>query len=139
MKELIISVLFLVSLFAACLINSNYIDESSKELISMIGEAEAYADIDKWDEAEERILDAKNIWDKKSGYLEAVLRHSETDNVYVMFETALGSIKSRDKANCKIYFSGLVASLELICETEKLTFGNIMTAISPREVYSIQP
>ena len=127
MRRLTLSLLVLAGLVGLTLYNSHYLNDYTKELTTLLKQAEAAAADGDWDAAADKTEDALERWRSKEGYLHTVLQHRDTDNVLLAFQEVRQLIAHQEDggeysaANAK-----LIAQIELLYEMEQLNWKNLL-------------
>jgi hypothetical protein len=126
MKNVILALTLLLVLFGATVFNMIYVENTALKLIEMLEEGEAYADSDEWSRAWDVTANAKDLWERSNKYLNAVLRHSETDDIYTEFHSVLAFIICKAEPEYKASNASLKSLLEHIYQMEKINLQNIV-------------
>lgn len=126
MKVIIISLAVLILSMFLCIANMFVINRKTEVMLSLVNESLASVREGDLKTGREKLAEAQILWERDKTYFCCVLRHSETDEIYTQFQTAMGSLDSGDKKDFSSQCSMLISHIELIQETEALTFGNIM-------------
>lgn len=126
MKQILVIVLILTSLFGLCLVNGAVVGVKTDGMIERIHQCEALAGFGALEEARGPLLEAMDRWTANELYFCTVLRHSETDEIAIALHTALGALESGDTDSFLCLCCRLRTCLQLIRETEELTLSNIL-------------
>ena len=127
MRRLTLSLLVLAGLVGLTLYNSHYLNDYTKELTTLLKQAEAAAADGDWDAAADKTEAALDRWKCKESYLHTVLQHRDTDNVLLAFQEVRQLIAHQEDggeysaANAK-----LIAQIELLYEMEQLNWKNLL-------------
>ena len=127
MRRLTLSLLVLAGLVGLTLYNSHYLNDYTKELTTLLKQAEAAAADGDWDAAADKTEAALDRWKCKESYLHTVLQHRDTDNVLLAFHEVRQLIAHQEDggeysaANAK-----LIAQIELLYEMEQLNWKNLL-------------
>lgn len=126
MKRIVIATAILLAIFLATLTHSFYISSFSKGLTSLLEEAEAKAEQQDWPAAMDLTQTAWDKWMATDAYLHILLRHSETDSIFIGFQEVLEFIQCQEDGEYSAANARLIAQLELLAEAEQLTLKNIL-------------
>ena len=85
MKRLWTAAALIIALLGFTLFHSFYLSRFSNELTTILHEAEAKAESGHWENAQDLTNTAWNKWHSHDAYLHVLLRHSETDEIYIGF------------------------------------------------------
>lgn len=126
MKRIVIAVAILVAIFLATLSHSFYISSFTQGLTALLEEAEAKAEQQEWSAAMSLTQTARDKWTATDAYLHILLRHTETDSIYIGFQEVLEFIQCQENGEYSAANARLIADLELLSEAEQLTWKNIL-------------
>lgn len=126
MKRIVIAAALLLVTFAATLGHSFYISSFVGEMTAILEAAEAQAEDGNWDGAKDLTQTARERWEAKEIYLHILLRHSETDSVYIGFREVAEFIQCQEGGEYSAANARLIAELELLSEAEQLTLKNVL-------------
>ena len=126
MRRLWISVAVLALLFCLTMFNSRYLDSYTKELTTLLRQAELCAADGDWDAADktEAALDS---WKNQETYLHMVLQHRDTDEVLLAFQEVQQLISHQeDGGEYSASNARLITQIELLYEMEQLNWKNLI-------------
>ena len=126
MKRLWTAAALLIALLGFTLFHSFYLSRFSNELTTILHEAEAKAESGHWEHAQDLTNTAWNKWHSHDAYLHVLLRHSETDEIYIGFREVAEFIQCEEAGEYSAANARLIAQLELLSEAEQLTLKNIL-------------
>lgn len=126
MKRIVIAAAILVSIFLATLSHSFYISSFTQDLTTLLEEAEAKAEQQEWPSAMSLTQTAWDKWTASDAYLHILLRHTETDSIYIGFREVIEFIQRQEDGEYSAANARLIAELELLSEAEQLTLKNIL-------------
>lgn len=126
MKRIMIASTILLLTFLATWGHSFYVSAFSEELTTLLETAEVRAEHEDWAAAQEFTQAAKDKWEARELYLHILLRHNETDSVYIGFREVTEFIQCRESGEYSAANARLIAELELLSEAEQLTMKNIL-------------
>ena len=116
----------LAVMLAASWMNAQFIRSFTASLSETLRQAEVLAEAGNWDRAGQLTRSAHQRWDDASPYLCTVLRHSDTDEVDVIFHEVLEFIECREDGEYSSANATLVEQIGLISEMEKLNLKNLL-------------
>lgn len=126
MKRSVAAICILLGLLAGTWAHSRYIDRFTGSLISLLEEAQVYAEDSAWGRTAELTQIAFYKWQGHEAYLHILLRHSETDEVYVAFREVAGLLENREIGEYAAANARLITQLELLSEAEQLSLKNVL-------------
>lgn len=126
MKRIIIALSILLLTFLATWSHSFYVSAFTEELTALLETAEIRAEHEDWEAAQELTQAAKDKWEARELYLHILLRHNETDSVYIGFREVIEFIQCQEGGEYSAANARLIAELELLAEAEQLTMKNIL-------------
>lgn len=127
MRRLWISVAVLALLFCLTMFNSRYLDSYTKELTTLLRQAELCAADGDWDAAADKTEAALDRWKSRETYLHMILQHRDTDEVLLSFQEVRQLIAHQEHggeysaANAR-----LITQIGLLSEMEELNLKNIL-------------
>lgn len=127
MRRLTLSLLVLAGLLGLTLYNSHYLNNYTKELTTLLKQAEAAAADGDWDAAADKTEAALDRWNCKETYLHMVLQHSDTDDVLLSFQEVRQLIRTQeDGGEYSAANARLITQIELLYEMEQLNLKNLL-------------
>lgn len=127
MRRLWISVAVLALLFCLTMFNSRYLDSYTKELTTLLRQAEICAAEEDWDAAADKTEAALDRWKNRETYLHMVLQHRDTDEVLLAFQEVQQLISHQeDGGEYSASNARLITQIELLHEMEQLNWKNLI-------------
>jgi len=127
MRRFWISVAVLTLLFCLTMYNSRYLDSYTKELTTLLKQAEICAAEEDWDAAADKTEAALDLWKKRETYLHMVLQHRDTDEVLLSFQEVQQLISHQeDGGEYSASNARLITQIELLYEMEQLNWKNLI-------------
>lgn len=126
MKRIWIAAAILLAMLAGTLAHSFYLAAFTRNLTTLLEQAEASAEQEDWDTAAKLTQDAYDRWQKKDLYLHITLRHDETDIIYTGLREVTEYIQCQEGGEYSAANARLIANLELMVEAEQLTLKNVL-------------
>ena len=126
MKQIVISALLLLGLFAACLAHGFYVSSVTEDVITRLEEAHKDAEQGQWDLAGGQLQSAQQLWEELSGYLHTTLQHRDVDNVDLTFRETAQFLNSQKWGEYSAANARLMEQLTLLGGAEQLTLQNVL-------------
>ena len=127
MRRFWISVAVLTLLFCLTMYNSRYLDSYTKELTTLLKQAEICAAEEDRDAAADKTEAALDLWKKRETYLHMVLQHRDTDEVLLSFQEVQQLISHQeDGGEYSASNARLITQIELLYEMEQLNWKNLI-------------
>ena len=127
MRRLFISLVLLTALFCLAMYNSRYLDSYTKDLTTLLKQAELCAADGDWDAAFDKTEAALDKWDRHETYLHMVQQHRDTDAVLLSFkEVQQLIIHQEDGGEYSAANARLITQIELLYEMEQLNLKNLL-------------
>lgn len=127
MRRFLISVVVLTALFCLTMYNSYFLNSYTKELTTLLKQAEFCVADGDWDAAADKTEAALDLWKNRETYLHMVLQHRDTDEVLLSFQEVRQLITHQEHggeysaANAR-----LITQIGLLSEMEALNLKNIL-------------
>ncbi len=127
MRRLFISLALLASLFCLTMYNSRYLDSYTKELTTLLKQAELCAADGDWDAAADKTEAALDKWKKHETYLHMVQQHRDTDAILLSFkEVQQLIVHQEDGGEYSAANARLITQIGLLYEMEQLNLKNLL-------------
>lgn len=126
MKRVWIAAGLLLAILAGTLAHSFYLSGFTKELTTLLAQAEEHAETGNWATASEYNHQANQLWAEKELYLHLLLRHQDADEIYMSFHEVSEFLECREAGEYSAANAKLIAHLNLLAEAEQLTLKNIL-------------
>lgn len=127
MRRFWISLAVLGVLLCATLCNTRYLGGWTRELASLLTQAEERASRGDWDGAAALTEDAYARWNSRETYLHMVMNHQDTDDILLDFQEVLQLIDHReDGGEYAAANARLIARIGLLHEMEQLNLKNLL-------------
>lgn len=127
MKRLWFSLLVILFLAAAALVNVQYLDHLTASLSEQLQDAQASAESGRIEDALDFTLRAQNTFLCHSFYLHVTLDHQDIDAIQSAFGETLEYLRLGEIGGVYVAAnSNLVIKLGLLTEAEQLTLKNIL-------------
>ena len=126
MRRLTISLGLLALLAGLGLWNCARLEQVSGGIAEALTQAQTLAEEGRWEEAEQRTLQARQDWEQVSRYLCVVLCHSYTDQVSAGFQEVLALLRWREAPEYTAASQSLLAQVAHFSEAEQLNWKNLL-------------
>ncbi len=103
----------------------NYIENSSRYLLSDINYIENLVQNEQYELASNNFKNIENTWRELSGIWNIFVQHEEIDRVDEMIENYKTYISQKDKQNALVESNGLKRVIEHIVQNQKVLVENI--------------
>lgn len=126
MKKLIAPMLLLIGMVVFCIWSTWRIDQLCGDCISHLERAEVRYAAGDFSAAAEHVRQSKTIWDSHEGFFGMALRHTESDDIGILYPPLLEICRQKDadefyKANLE-----LIATLRHLSRAELPYYFNIL-------------
>lgn len=125
MKRIWIALAILGGIFGASLLGAQWLDGFTGQLTGLLERSEQAAQAGDWDTAAALTDQAQRTWQRHSGGLHVVLRHSDIDQVHISFVEAGRLLRSQELGEYTAANARLMVQLDLLREAEQLTLQNL--------------
>ena len=125
MKRLWVALLLLAALFAGAMLHARALERFTGEVSALLDLAGRAAEAGRWEDAAALTRRAEGLWTGREGVLHILLRHADTDAILVDFREAGALLAAEDAGGYTAAVARLTARLELLCQAERLTAGNL--------------
>ena len=125
MKRLWVALILLAGLFAGALLHVRALEGFTGEVTGLLDLARTAAEAERWEDAAALTRRAEELWTGREGALHIFLRHADTDAIRLDFREAGALLAAEDAGGYTAAAARLTARLELLCQAERLTAGNL--------------
>ena len=126
MKRLWAAVGILAALLAAALGTGWWVDGLTADYVSRLEQAQAMSERGDWERAAQVTGGVYRNWQERSFWLHALLRHSDTDQVLLLFRSVEEYLKLEEMDQYAAANAQLIAQLELLAEMEDPSLENVL-------------
>ena len=117
---------FLAALLAAALGTGWWVDGLTADYVSRLEQAQAMSERGDWERAAQVTGGVYRNWQERSFWLHALLRHSDTDQVLLLFRSVEEYLKLEEMDQYAAANAHLIAQLELLAEMEDPSLENVL-------------
>ncbi len=126
MKRLYIALAILSIIFAATLYNAHFLNRFTTDVTQFLSGAEKQAQAGDWAAARALTDDARAVWEEHTLYLHVLLRHNDTDDVFIGFQEVNRLLSTKEEAEYRSVNARLMAEISLLYEAEQFSLKNIL-------------
>jgi len=126
MKRAWIAACLLLIILAGTLAHSVYLTGFTQELSGLLEKAEDYAESGDWATASDYNQKAHRLWEERGVYLHLLLRHEDTDEIYMSFHEVEEFLECQEAGEYSAANAKLIAQLFLLSEAEQLNLKNVL-------------
>ena len=126
MKHLWISLAILAAMFCALQFNFQYLVRFVEPLNTSLSQADASAKAGDWKTASAQTQQVRQTWDNKAVYLHVFLRHSDIDQINLLFGEVTEYAASQEYPEYSAATARLRLHLGLLHEMEQFSWKNIL-------------
>lgn len=126
MKRVYLAFAFLLLILTGTLYHSYHIRTFTGQLTVILTQAETDARNSEWEGTAALTQTAREKWEDHEAYLHILLRHSETDEIYISFREVAQFIQCQEPEEYFASNARLISKLELLSEAEQLCLKNVL-------------
>jgi len=123
-KEFLAGAALLV-LLAAALLNTRALERISSEAARLAADSRAYAEAGDFERAEKELDSLRDMWEASGSYTRIVLNHGRIEAVADIVCELSADLRAGNAAAASGEYEKLIAALENIEQTERVTFGSV--------------
>ena len=126
MKKSILAILLLCVMTAFCIFSVIYTDSVCKKTEHQLREAETQCILNNFDSGLEKAEQARETWKKHECFLGVALRHTESDDVDILFPPLLEAIRQEDLNEFMLRNREMTATIRHLARAEMPYLFNIL-------------
>lgn len=126
MKRLWCSIGLLAIIIGFCAVTTYRVDRICRETSSLLRQAETQCFLGNFDGAEDTVKLSQAYWRKHEGFLGIALRHTETDDIEVMFPGLIEAANQQDGKEFMLRNTELIAAFRSLSRMELPYHFNIL-------------
>lgn len=126
MKRLYIALAILAIIFATTLYNAHFLNRFTTDVTQFLSEAEKKVAAGDWAAARELTDEARAVWENHTLYLHILLRHNDTDDVFIGFQEISRLLSTGEEAEYRSVNARLMAEVSLLYEAEQFSLKNVL-------------
>ena len=126
MKRIIPALLLLAGIVGLCIWGTGRVCRISKEASALLEQAETRCFLGDYEGAEQLTLEAQALWSAHEGFLGTTLRHTESDDVGILFPPLLLTLRQKDGREFQLRSLELRAMLRELSRMEVPYYFNVL-------------
>lgn len=126
MKKMIAPVLLLAMMVSFCAWTTWRVERICRGTADLLGQAEESSDAGDFEDAEALVRRAYGLWTGHEGFLGMALRHTESDDIDILFPALLESCREEDAGELSYRSMELRAALWQLSRMEQPYYFNIL-------------
>ena len=126
MKKLTIPLILLSLIVVFCVWSTCRVDAICREAAGLLDQAETKCLLGDYDGAEELALASQGLWLDHEGFLGMALRHTESDDVAILYAPLLETCRQKDGDEFQIRSLELRATLRQLSRMEFPHYFNVL-------------
>lgn len=126
MKRLWCSIAVLGAIVALCCFSTFRVDQICKDTSDILRQAETQCHLGDFHAAEDTVYLSACYWRKHEGFLGIALRHTETDDIDLMFPALMEAARQKDEEEFLLRNTELIAAFRSLSRMELPYYFNIL-------------
>jgi hypothetical protein len=126
MKKLVYALLIILVLLLGCFYTSWRVEAICEDAADLLEQAETKCQLGDYEAAEETVYASKAIWDRHEYFLGLALRHTESDDVGILYPALLETCRQKDHGEFSLRNLELIAILRHLGRMEQPYLFNIL-------------
>lgn len=126
MKKIILSISLLVVITGFCIFATWYTRSICDDTIALLEQSETEIGLGRYDEAYETVFSAQRLWNQHEDFLGLALRHTESDDVDILFPVLKNTCLQKDQSEFLYRNREMTAMLKHLYKAEYPCFYNIL-------------
>jgi hypothetical protein len=126
MKKILFSLALLLGIVGFCIWNTWHVDQLCQDSAALLEQAGARCALGDYEEALELTYASKHNWDHHEGFFGMALRHTESDDIGILFPPLIESCRQRDGDEFAKRNMELIATLRHLSRMEIPYYFNIL-------------
>ena len=103
-----------------------HVDQICRDTSALLEQAERYCTVGEFSKGMEQVAGSWNIWNRHEGFLGMALRHTESDDVGILFPSLLESCRQRDLEEFNRRNLELMATISHLSRMEIPYYFNVL-------------
>lgn len=125
MKHFITASFILFAITASSIFVSQYMEHVSNKMVAKLESCETSVTVGNWDDAENNINEAEEIWNKSSPKLSAFVLDSDLDEISEALNRTNTLIRTRNQTDFPVENKYLTEQVKKFGKMNNLTFENL--------------
>lgn len=126
MKKLIVALLILAAVIGFCSWSTWHVDQICQDTTELLKQAETYCALGDFESAKDLIYRSQSIWNYHEGFLGMALRHTESDDIGILFPPLLETCMQRDAEEFTRRNVEMIATLKHLSRMEIPYYFNVL-------------
>lgn len=126
MKRLWCSIGILAIMIAFCCISTFRVNQICKDTANILRQAETQCHLGNYQSARDTVYLSQAYWKKHEGFLGIALRHTETDDIDLMFPALIEAARQKDGEEFLLRNAELIAAFRSLSRMELPYYFNIL-------------
>ena len=126
MKKIVASLITILLILALCVYSVHRVDRVCREATGLLREAETYCLLGDYDGAKEIVRLSQAVWQKNEGFLGVALRHTESDDIDILYPGLIESCALEDGEEFILRNLELIAVYKQLARMEQPYLFNIL-------------
>ncbi len=118
MKRLWCSIGLLLTITGFCIYSAYRVNQICKDSTALLREAETQCYLGDYQGAENTVQLSRDLWKKHEGFLGITLRHTETDDIDVMFPALMEAARQKNPEEFLLRNTELIAAFKSLSRME---------------------
>lgn len=126
MKRLWCSIGILAVMVSFCCISTYRVNEICRDTANILRQAETQCHLGDFQGAQDTVCLSQSYWRKHEGFLGIALRHTETDDIDLMFPALIQAAHHKDEEEFLLRNTELIAAFRSLSRMELPYYFNIL-------------
>lgn len=126
MKKLWCSMALLAAMVGFCCFSTYRVNQICKDTANILRQAETQCQLGNYHAAEDTVYLSQTYWRKHEGFLGIALRHTETDDIDLMFPALMEAARQGDEEEFLLRNTELIAAFRSLSRMELPYYFNIL-------------
>ena len=126
MRKLWTAILILAAIIGFCTWNTWHVDQICKDTSALLRQAEISCTRGDFEGAQDLILSSQSIWNRHEGFLGMALRHTESDDIGILYPPLLETCRQKDLEEFNRRNLELIATLKHLSRMEIPYYFNVL-------------
>lgn len=126
MRKLWTALLILAAIIGFCTWTTWHVDQICQDTSQLLQEAESCCARGDFEGAGELVFSSQSIWNQHEGFLGMALRHTESDDIGILFPPLLESCRQKDREEFNRRNLELIATLKHLSRMEIPYYFNVL-------------
>ncbi len=120
------AICLLATIVGFCWWSTWHVDQICRDTTALLEQAERYCTVGEFSKGMEQVAGSWNLWNRHEGFLGMALRHTESDDVGILFPSLLESCRQRDLEEFNRRNLELMATISHLSRMEIPYYFNVL-------------